>query len=192
MFCLFLAVCLCSGVVYIGTVIWLLTTIRGKRICRPGSVDIKERKNQQIAFMLMEHQYPLDLESYCNYYNLSFFKLQLKCIFCKCILTPVDLALFFVKKLSIIWRSNESFACCNSCLHLSARYESERYFQCSCKVEILHELIEKPLHDVVMRCYYCLTLLDIGEKCDLVARNKEAVLIRGHWRAPCRECINKD
>lgn len=146
----------------------------------------------QICSLLMETLFPTSLEAYCEYFNISFFKLNLKCIFCKNYLSPVDLALFHVKQLSLVWKQHVSYACCNRCLLLSAKFESEKYFQCACPVENLHALLEKPLQEIILRCYYCYSLLDLAEKFDLISRSKQACLVRGHWRAPCRNCIKQE
>lgn len=140
----------------------------------------------------MEPVFPTDLEVYCKTFDISFFTLKLQCIFCNNYATLTDLALFFEKKLSLIWKNKQCFTCCNRCLWLSAKYESERYFQCACKMQDLHDLLNKPLNEILVRCYYCYALLDLPSKHDLIARDKQACLVRGHWRAPCRSCLSKE
>lgn len=137
-------------------------------------------------------QFPTCLRTYCNLFNISLFDLKLRCIFCRCYLSLGDLASFYEKKLSLIWKNNICFACCLRCLCLSARYEADHYFQCVCKVQSLHALLNRPLNDIVMRCYYCYNLLDLASKYDLISRDKLACLVRGHWRAPCRDCLNRE
>lgn len=140
----------------------------------------------------MENPFPTGLQEYCTYFKVDFFDLQLRCIFCKSFVDSIDLAKFHVKCLRLVWRNNTAHACCTKCLLHSAKYECERHFQCVVKVADLHALINRDLPNVYMRCLYCLKLLDLQEKCDLIARRKPACLIRGYWRAPCRECIDKD
>nr|AYA94047.1 MAG: E6 protein [Human papillomavirus] len=140
----------------------------------------------------MAQQLPLDLESYCNTFGVSFFQLHLKCVFCKCHIDIVDLARFVKKKLCLVWRDYVGYACCNKCLYLSAKYESEKYFQCATDAKYLHVLIEKPLEDVLLRCMHCLACLDNQEKVDLVSRDRKVCLIRGYWRGACRECIERE
>nr|AEX31150.1 E6 protein [Human papillomavirus] len=140
----------------------------------------------------MASLYPLDLETYCNVFNISFFELQLKCVFCKCTLNIIDLARFVFKKLCLVWRDNVGYACCNKCLHLSARYESEKYTQCAVEAKNLHALIQTPLQEILLRCMYCLGCLDLQEKIDLISRGKHVLLIRGYWRGCCRECMDKE
>ncbi|AEM24635.1 transforming protein [Human papillomavirus 141] len=137
-------------------------------------------------------QFPTNLKTYCNVFNISFFDLKLRCIFCKYYLSLTDLALFHEKQLSLIWKNLVCYACCNRCLCLSARYEADHYFQCACKVQVLHALLDKPLSEITVRCYYCYYLLDLSAKYDLISRDKSACLVRGHWRAPCRQCLSKE
>lgn len=140
----------------------------------------------------MAEDLPTDLRSYCSTFGIEFFDVQLRCIFCKCFIDLVDLAKFYKKSLCLVWRDCVAYAGCSKCLCLSARHEAEKHFQCAAKVEDLHNLLNRPLCDICVRCYYCLGLLDLQEKCDLVARGKQACLIRGYWRAPCRNCIDRD
>lgn len=135
---------------------------------------------------------PTDLKAYCRVFGLDFFELGLRCIFCNCIVGLVDLAKFYKKCLCLVWRNNVAYAGCTKCLCLSAKFEAEKHFQCSAKVESLPHLLNKPLAEICLRCYYCLGLLDLQEKFDLVARGKPACLVRGYWRGPCRECIDRD
>lgn len=140
----------------------------------------------------MDNEFPTTLPAYCATFDISFFDLRLKCIFCKSYVTIVDLALFHEKCLQLLWKDKVCYCCCSRCLCLSAKYEVENFFQCSCKVDILHALLEKPLQDIVIRCYYCYQLLDLSSKFDLISRGKPACLVRGHWRAPCRNCLNRE
>lgn len=140
----------------------------------------------------MENLFPTSLPSYCSTFSISFFDLRLQCIFCKSYLSLVDLAEFHEKELSLIWKKNICHACCARCLGLSAKYEVENYFQCACEVEFLHALLNKPLQEIIIRCYYCYKLLDLSSKFDLISRGRQACLVRGHWRAPCRVCLAKE
>lgn len=140
----------------------------------------------------MENLQPTDLRTYCAIFGIDFFDLQLPCIFCKTLLTYSDLAKFYMKCLCLVWRHNAAFGCCTQCLLLSAKCENERHVQCVAKVVNLHNLSNKPLCEIKVRCCHCLALLDMQEKCDLVARCRDAYLIRGNWRAPCRKCINRE
>lgn len=147
---------------------------------------------QHFTAFHMAADLPTDLRAYCQRFGIDFFGLGLRCIFCKCVLDIVELAKFYKKGLCLVWRCNTAYAGCSKCLCLSARFEAEKHFQCSAKVEGLPHLLNRPLAEICLRCYYCLGLLDLQEKCDLVARGKPACLVRGYWRAPCRECIDRD
>nr|AYA93418.1 MAG: E6 protein [Human papillomavirus] len=140
----------------------------------------------------MAADFPTDLKCYCRTFGIDLFDLSLRCIFCKCYLDIVELARFYRKCLCLVWRANTAYAGCTKCLCLSARYEAEKYFQCAAKVDHLPYLLTRPLSEICLRCYYCLALLDAQEKFDLLARGKLACLVRGYWRAPCRECIDRD
>ena len=140
----------------------------------------------------MENLFPTGLQEYCSYFKIDFFELRLRCIFCKTYVDLIDLAKFHIKNLRLVYRDNVPHACCSKCLFHSARYEAEQHFQCCVRVADLHLLLNTDLPNVYMRCYYCLKLLDLQEKIDLIARLKKACLIRGYWRAPCRNCIDRD
>lgn len=128
------------------------------------------------------------LRDYCMQYDISLFDCVLKCIFCKFRLTLTELAEYEEKTLFVTWRDDTPFACCRNCLRLSAKLERERYTTCNTRCGIIESVIGKPLSAVCVRCLCCYKLLDIAEKVDLKAGNKEAFLVRGSWRAPCRNC----
>jgi hypothetical protein len=140
----------------------------------------------------MENIFPSCLREYCSYFNVNFLDLKLQCIFCRNICDIVDLALFFKKQLRLVWRSQIAYACCNNCIVLSARYESEKYSVCSVKAENLHALIRVPLQDVSLRCNYCIGLLTPSEKVDLITANRYVWLVRGYWRGICSACAAKE
>lgn len=128
------------------------------------------------------------LREYCQTYDISLFDCVLSCVFCKFKLTLTELAEFEEKTLFVTWRDGIPHACCRRCLRLSAKLERERYTTCNTRCNILESVIGKPLSSVHVRCLCCYRLLDIAEKFDLKTGNKEAYLVRGYWRALCREC----
>ena len=140
----------------------------------------------------MEQIFPTKLNDYCTYFEISFFDLSLKCIFCKHYLTLVDLAKFHEKNFCLVWRKNICYACCDKCVFCSARYEANKHFQCTFNTSTLHAVVQKPLQDIDIRCYYCLRVLSLVEKFDLIAQGKPTCLIRGYFRAPCTECLKKE
>lgn len=189
---LLLAVSLCTGSGYIfGKVLIVNNNKKYIQNIRPPSV-YKFSTESNISNTLMDQQFPTSLDVYCETFGISFFCLKLKCIFCGKWVSLTELAEFFEKHLSLVWKNNVCHACCLKCLCLSARYETEHYFQCACEVENLSALLNKSLDEIIIRCYFCLALLDLPTKCDLIARKKPACLVRGHWRAPCRQCLNRE
>lgn len=144
-----------------------------------------------LFLFLMAEQKPTQLDEYCRRFNLSFFDLKLKCVFCNFTIELTELAEFFCKKLSLIWKDSVCFACCKRCILLSAKYELENYTVCSVDINKLSEVLHTPLKDIILRCIYCYKKLDTIEKIDCKARGEKAVLVRGHWRSPCRNCFAK-
>ncbi|ATQ38352.1 E6 [Gammapapillomavirus 12] len=139
----------------------------------------------------MEPQYPNNIEDYCNQFNISFFKLGLKCVFCKHKLDCVQLASFHHKKLSLLWRDGECFACCTSCLRLSANYEVERFYRCSFNANVIEDAFCAPLTELMIRCIHCYNLLDYIEKREHQMRDEPFHLVRQHLRGSCRHCVQK-
>ena len=140
---------------------------------------------------LMEPSYPTRLDDYCKYFHLSIFDVSLQCIFCSFILDTQQLADFYRKDLSLVWRNGLCFACCRQCCRLSARFEFEQYFRCSVSALMIQDVLGKPLKDIIIRCYGCMALLDLVEKYDTVCRNEQFYLVRNGWKGLCRECIPK-
>nr|UXX42009.1 MAG: E6 [Gammapapillomavirus sp.] len=134
---------------------------------------------------------PTNLLDYCKFFKVSFFDVTLKCIFCKFNLDLVELASFHHKRLSLVWRDAFCFACCTKCLKLSAWYESQNYYCCSVKSELISGLVGKPVEDIIVRCMFCMQLLDFMEKFDHVTRGEPFHLVRGSWRGSCRNCVQK-
>lgn len=140
--------------------------------------------------LLMETP-PGKLDVLCKQYGICFFDLRINCIFCKHLCTIIDLAAFHHKSLCLIWKDKVCFACCTACLKLSARYELENYYQCSVSSDYIEDIVCKPLQDIVVRCLKCLSKLDFIEKLDHKRNNRKLHLVRGYWRADCRNCIEK-
>lgn len=139
-----------------------------------------------------EARFPKFLDDYCIHFQINFFALRLPCVFCANILNAQELAGFYMKKLSLIYKHNSVFACCSKCLVLSAKYERENFFQCMVTSSAIEHLTKKVLKDICIRCLYCLTLLDLAEKIDIKHKEIPYCLVRGHWRGPCRNCIYKE
>lgn len=155
-------------------------------ITRSGTYK-KDLEGPQILFPMAE-QRPTQLDEYCKQLNISFFELKLKCIFCKFTVELNDLADFYCKNLSLIWKDSVCYACCKQCILLSAKYEQENFTTNCVDIEHLSQLVHVPLKDIVVRCVKCYRRLDTIEKIDCKARGEKALLIRGYWRAKCRYC----
>ncbi|CAF05702.1 E6 protein [Human papillomavirus 95] len=134
---------------------------------------------------------PTTLDEYCRRFDISFFDLRLPCIFCFHPVDLAELASFYIKKLSLVFRGSCYYACCSQCLRLSAKFEQENYFQCSVYATGLEDLVGQKIRDICVRCLCCLKLLDIVEKLDLLYSGEVCYLIRGLWRGYCRNCIKK-
>lgn len=140
----------------------------------------------------MESYFPRSLDEYCSFYQIAFFDLRMRCIFCNFYTSLQDLAVFYSKKLNIVWRSNIPFVCCVKCTLHSALVERQKFSQCVVQICNLDALVNKPLKEISIRCLLCYALLDDDEKRDALARNADAVLVRGHWRAECRNCLIRE
>lgn len=140
----------------------------------------------------MADSFPRSLDEYCKIFKVSFFDLRLLCIFCKFPTSLEDLASFYNKRLSLVWRENKAHACCSKCIRLSAAVEREQYCLCIVNCCILDALVGKPLKDISMRCVHCYALLDYAEKLDACASDRKVFLVRGSWRTECRNCAEKE
>lgn len=136
----------------------------------------------------MEANHPRSLDEYCTTFETSFFNLRLRCIFCMFYASLPDLADFFVKKLSIVWRHGCPFVCCQKCARHSAKIDREKYTLCIVNCNILDAVVGKPLSEILIRCSSCFAVLDNAEKLDACAREQPVLLIRGNWRTECRTC----
>lgn len=140
----------------------------------------------------MDARFPIKLDDYCFYFSIPFFDLHLKCVFCNFYLTLQELADFYEKGLSLIWRRNICFACCRKCIQLSAKFEKENYFVCCVTPTTLECMLTKCLKDINIRCMLCLRKLDYAEKIDHLVKDEVFCLIRGYWRGYCRFCMRKE
>lgn len=135
--------------------------------------------------------YPTSLDEYCTVFGISFFNLQLRCVFCKHWVSLQALADFFVKTLSLVWKNNICYACCSQCLRLIAKYESEHFTRCEVTGEVLQFIVKEPFSEIVIRCLQCYKKLDYAEKIDCCHAGIKFCLVRSHWRSLCRNCKPK-
>lgn len=139
----------------------------------------------------MDSQLPRRLDRLCESLGISFFDLKLPCAFCDFHLTLQELAEFYEKSLSVLYRNGMPYGACRGCLKLSAKHEYEQFCRCVVLAEILPDLVNQPLSTICMRCLCCYRLLDPAEKIDLYAGNENVYLVRTLWRGRCRECRKK-
>lgn len=136
----------------------------------------------------MAAETPTRLDEYCKLFKKSFFELKLPCLFCKFDLSLQDIAGFYHKELSLVWRDTSCYACCSPCLRLCAKYEKENYTRCIVKGHCIETLLNVPLSNILVRCTYCFKKLDYAEKIDCCINNSPFYLVRHHWRNYCRFC----
>lgn len=134
---------------------------------------------------------PTRLDEYCKEKNISFFELQIPCLFCKFLLSLQELAGFYTKCLSLVYKDDGVYAVCFRCTRASAKYEAEKYLRCIVKSDYVDVLAECSLANLIVRCIDCYKLLDIAEKLDIRARSEDLYLVRRHWRGHCRECYKR-
>nr|AXU25210.1 E6 protein [Human papillomavirus] len=139
----------------------------------------------------MDEHFPRSLDDYCKTYQIDFFTLRLPCIFCGFYASIQDLASFYSKRLSIVWRHNRPFVSCMKCVRHSAIVERQKFCQCCVKCTDLDAVVGRSLRDIVIRCISCYGLLDYAEKIDACVSERLVYLVRGHWRTECRECVEK-
>lgn len=134
---------------------------------------------------------PTRLDEFCNQYGLTFFELKIPCTFCKFVLELQELADFYTKGLSLIWKGPECFAACRRCILLSAKYELDHFCRCRVRAENLPDLLGVCIRNLTIRCKVCYKKLDYAEKVDLLAADESYVLVRHYWRGICRNCRKK-
>lgn len=143
---------------------------------------------RQLSLYSMAAERPTRLDEYCRQLGVTLFNVQIPCLFCKFTLTLQDLASFYTKELSLVWRDSFCYACCAPCLRLCARFEKENYVRCIVKASYLESLVKLPLSEILVRCLYCFKKLDLAEKFDCCISDLPFHLVRHHWRNRCRLC----
>lgn len=134
---------------------------------------------------------PGKLDVLCKQYGISFFDLRIRCVFCNHWCSTIDLAAFHHKCLCLLWKNSVCYACCSACLRLSAKHEQEKYYQCFVSSDLFEDVVCQPLQAVVIRCLICLAKLDYIEKLEHKNNKRVFHLVRGYWRALCRNCSDK-
>nr|AYA94034.1 MAG: E6 protein [Human papillomavirus] len=133
--------------------------------------------------------FPICLEEYCSYFGVLLEDLELPCIFCRLLISPEQLSVFQARNLSLVWREGNCYAACLQCISDVARYERDKYFQCTVNGIYIEYFTQKPLQELVVRCLYCMALLTNEEKVDTIGCGCNFYLVRTHWKGVCRSCI---
>lgn len=133
--------------------------------------------------------YPICVEEYCSYFDVQFDELALPCIFCRIPVCSDELTTFQCRKLSLVWRKGDCYAACLACIADVAKYERDRYFQCTINGLYIEYFAQKPLQDLIVRCLYCMALITNEEKIDTIGSGCNFYLVRGNWKGVCRSCI---
>lgn len=139
----------------------------------------------------MSDSRPTRLDDYCRRNGICFFDLKIPCLFCRFFLTLQELAGFYSKNLSLVYRGDNCHAICFRCTRVSARHELENYLRCIVKSDYIDVLTETPLTSLPVRCVECYKQLDSAEKIDIKARGEDFYLVRKYWRGYCRDCYKK-
>nr|AYA94199.1 MAG: E6 protein [Human papillomavirus] len=131
---------------------------------------------------------PNCLYSLCELYGCSLETLEIRCLFCRCILSYQDILSFAVKCLRVVIRDNSFFAACNTCLQLSAAYEQKTYCQCVATAAFVKYLCNDNYCNLNVRCTLCMKRLDKVEVLECLENDESFLLVRSIWRATCRLC----
>lgn len=133
--------------------------------------------------------FPICLDEYCNYFGVDFTDLNLPCIFCRASISSAELSIFQLRQLSLVWRDGCCYAACLTCIESVAKYERDKYFQCTVNGMYIEYFSRKPLQELIVRCLYCMSLLTSEEKIDTIGCGCNFFLVRGHWKGVCRSCF---
>lgn len=147
---------------------------------------------KDFSTFLMAETFPVKLDDFCSVFNISVFDLHLPCIFCGFATDLQDVAAFHLRRLCIIWRKKIPYICCRKCTIASAKYEYDHYCLCAVDAVNLEGLLQKPLKEIAIRCIKCYKLCDLAEKVDCIVRQAKFHLVRGSWRATCRDCVGAE
>lgn len=131
---------------------------------------------------------PLSVDEYCSYFNIDSLYVTLPCIFCHNSIDSLQLTIFQRRQLSLVWRGDNCFAACLSCIANVAKLERNKYFQCLVRGDYIEHCTQTPLQNLLVRCLFCMSLLGGDEKIDVIASGENFYLVRGAWKSVCRNC----
>lgn len=114
--------------------------------------------------------------------------LLLACNFCKKFLTFEELLGFDSKTLNLIWKEGYAYACCFNCARTVAKVEFEYFYEKTVKGREIESHSGSLLCCIIVRCQFCLRLLDYLEKLNICGYQENFYLVRGGWKGICRYC----
>lgn len=114
--------------------------------------------------------------------------LSVPCTFCARLLTNIEKCFFDGYGMCLRWVADTPYACCLSCLRVSARLESALYLQSYTGARALAEALGKDLCTQPVRCKSCLRPLSRREKQKLQEQDASVGIVRGRLRGICELC----
>lgn len=113
----------------------------------------------------------------------------LPCRFCHRFLAYIELIAFDRKCLQLIWTEEDLvYACCTSCAFATAQFEFGSFYEYSVSGREIEEIEQKPIGEIVIRCKFCLKLLDLIEKLETCYKQQQFHKVRRNWKGLCRHC----
>lgn len=112
----------------------------------------------------------------------------LACNFCKRFLTFVELLDFDTKTLNLIWKEGHAYGCCHSCAKAVAKIEFDYFYEKTVVGREIETECRSLLCCIVVRCQFCLRLLDLLEKLNICGYQENFYKVRGGWKGVCRYC----
>lgn len=138
----------------------------------------------------MATRYPTSLDAFCDYYNIAFFNLNLRCLFCNSVCSLEDLAGFFIKQLALVWKGEHCFATCRECVYKAAEAEYLYFHRGTINAVDIEHITGVPIQCILCRCAVCLKVLSEAEKIACIGRGLHLHLVQNTWRGLCSNCMN--
>lgn len=114
--------------------------------------------------------------------------LSVPCNFCTRRLTNVEKCFFDGYGMCLRWVKGTPYACCLSCLRVSARLEYALYLQRYIGAQALAAAQGRDLCTLPVRCNSCLRPLSRSEKEKLQELDASVGIVRGRLRGICELC----
>jgi len=120
--------------------------------------------------------------------NIPISQILIPCNFCTGFLTTWELLEFDYKDFHLVWKDGFCFGCCSNCAFASAYHEFTQYHQETVVGIEIEGRAAESIHNLIIRCQFCLKRLDIFEKLDNCAQHREFHKVRNRWKGVCRHC----